>query len=96
MRPALDPAVSDQHAVRSLEVKDRLVGDASQLGHVFGGDVAAHEPDEGDPDGKRLAAVLEDGAREGGESPPAEAAAHLETPVAGRSSPYNDSVGHSD
>lgn len=35
----------------------------------------AHEPDEGDPGGERLAAVFQDGAGEGGEPPAAAAAA---------------------
>lgn len=39
-----------------------LVGDAAQLGRALDGDVVAHGPDEGDPDGERLPAVLEDGA----------------------------------
>lgn len=51
------------------------MGDAAQLGRALDGDVVAHEPDEGDPDGERLPAVLEDGAREGGEPPAAAAAA---------------------
>lgn len=52
-----------------------LVGDAAQLGRALDGDVVAHGPDEGDPDGERLPAVHEDGAREGGEPPAAAAAA---------------------
>ena len=56
-----------EHAVAPLE--GRLVGDAAQLRRALDGDVVAHEPDEGDPDGERLSAVLEDGAREGGELP---------------------------
>ena len=51
------------------------MGDASQLGRALDGHVVAHEPDEGDPDGERLAAALEDVAREGGEPPAAGAAA---------------------
>lgn len=51
------------------------MGNAAQLGRALDGDVAAHEPDERDPDGERLAAALEDGAREGGEPPAAGAAA---------------------
>lgn len=62
-----------EHAVPPLE--GHLVGDAAQLGRALDGDVAAHEPDEGDPDGKRLSAVLEDGAREGVEPPAAGSAA---------------------
>lgn len=53
----------------------RLVGDAAQLGRALDGDVVAHEPDEGDPGGEGLSAVLEDGAGEGGEPPAAAAAA---------------------
>lgn len=45
------------------------------LGRIFDGNVAAHEPDEGDPDGERLSAVFEDGAGGGGEPPAAAAAA---------------------
>lgn len=56
-----------------LEV--RLVADATQLGRALDGDVVAHESNESDPDGERLAAALEDGAREGGEPPAAGAAA---------------------
>lgn len=56
-----------EYAVAPLE--GRLVGDAAQLGRALDGDVVAYEPDEGDPGGERLAAVLEDGAREGGEPP---------------------------
>lgn len=36
------------------------MGDAAQLGRALDGDVVAHEPDEGDPGGIRLAAVFED------------------------------------
>ncbi|MEE0342947.1 MAG: hypothetical protein UDS26_09055, partial [Collinsella sp.] len=61
-----------EYAVPPLE--SRLMGDAAQLGRAIDGDVVAHESDEGDAGGERLAAVLEDGAREGGE-PPAAAAA---------------------
>ena len=50
------------------------MGNAAQLVRALDGDVVAHEPDKGDPDGERRAAVLEDGAREGVE-PPAAAAA---------------------
>lgn len=42
------------------------MGDAAQLGRALDGNAAAHEPDEGDPGGERLAAVLQDGAGEGG------------------------------
>lgn len=45
------------------------------LGRTLDGNVAAHEPDEGDPDGERLSAVFEDGAGGGGEPPAAAAAA---------------------
>ena len=45
------------------------------LGCTLDGNVAAHEPDEGDPDGERLSAVFEDGAGGGGEPPAAAAAA---------------------
>lgn len=38
------------------------------LGRTLDGNVAAHELDEGDPDGERLSAVFEDGAG-GGRSP---------------------------
>ena len=62
-----------EHAVPPLE--GRLVGDAAQLGRALDGDVVAHGPDEGDPGGERLAAVLEGGAGEGGEPPAAAAAA---------------------
>lgn len=52
-----------------------LVGDAAQLGRALDGDVVAHGPDEGGPDGERLPVVLEDGACEGGEPSAAAAAA---------------------
>ena len=45
------------------------------LGRTLNGNVAAHEPDEGDPDGERLSAMFEDGAGGGGEPPAAAAAA---------------------
>lgn len=61
-------------------LEGRLVGDAAQLGRTLDGDVVAHEPDEGDPDGERRAAVLEDGAREGVE-PPAAAAPYRRRPI---------------
>ena len=51
------------------------MGDAAQLGRALDGDAVAHEPDDGDPDGEGLAAVLEGGAGEGGETPAAGAAA---------------------
>lgn len=72
-KPVLVASYRGERAAPPLEV--RLVGDASQLGRALDGHVVAHEPDEGDPDGERLAAALEDGAREGGEPPAAGAAA---------------------
>lgn len=71
--PVLVAGYRGEHAVPPLE--GRLVGDAAQLGRALDGDVVAHEPDEGNPDGERLSAVLEDGAREGVEPPAAAAAA---------------------
>lgn len=65
--PALAAGYRGEHAVPPVE--GRLVGDAAQLGRALGGDVVAHEPDEGDADGERLSAVLEDGTREGVEPP---------------------------
>ena len=62
-----------EHAAPPLE--GGLMGDAAQLGRALDGDVVAHEPDEGDPDGERLSAVLEDGARGGVEPPAAGSAA---------------------
>ena len=62
-----------EHTIPTLE--GRLVGDAEQLGRALDGDVVAHVPDEEDPGGERFAAVLEDGAGEGGESLSAAAAA---------------------
>lgn len=56
------------------------MGDDAQLCRALDGDVVAHEPDEGDPDGERLLAVLEDGAGEGGE-PPAAAAPYCRRPI---------------
>lgn len=53
------------------------MGDAAQLGRALDGDVMAHEPDGGDPGGRRVVAVLEDGAPGGGEPPAAAAAAPL-------------------
>lgn len=71
--PVLVAGYRGKHAVPPLE--GRLVGDAAQLGRALDGNVVAHEPDEGDPGGERLAAVLQDGAGEGGEPPAAAAAA---------------------
>lgn len=72
-----DPVLVDgrrcERAVPPLE--GGLVGDAAQLRRALDGDVVAHVTDEGDPDGERLPAVLEDGAREGGEPPAAAAVA---------------------
>lgn len=59
-----------------------LVGDAARLGRTLDGNVAAHEPDEGDPDGERLSAMIEDGAGGGGEPPAQQRQRHLETPAA--------------
>ena len=72
-----------EYAVPPLE--GRLVGDAAQLGRASDGDVVAHEPDEGDPGGEWLSAVLQDGAGEGVEPPAAGAAAPPRD--AGRSGP---------
>lgn len=58
--PVLVAGYRGKHAVPPLE--GRLVGDAAQLGRALDGDVVAHEPDEGNPGGERLAAVLQDGA----------------------------------
>ena len=63
----------DEHTVPPIE--GGLVGDAAQLGRTLDGNVAAHEPDEGDPDGERLSAMFEDGSGLGGEPPAAVAAA---------------------
>ena len=71
--PVLVAGYRGEHAVPPLE--GRLVGDTAQLGRALDGDAVAHGPDEGDSGGVRLAAVLEDGAREGGEPPAAAAAA---------------------
>lgn len=60
--PVLLAGYRGEHAVPPLE--GRLVGDAAQLGRALDGDVVAHEPDEGDPGGEGLEAVLEDGAGE--------------------------------
>lgn len=78
-----------EHTVPPIE--GGLVGDAAQLGRTLDGNVAAHEPDEGDPDGERLSAALEDGAREGVEppaaaaaAPPRDASASVPTPTSSR------------
>ena len=71
--PVLVAGHCGEHAVPPLE--GGLVGDAAQLRRALDGEVVAHEPDEGDPGGERLAAVLEYGAREGVEPPAAAAAA---------------------
>ena len=71
--PILVAGYRGEHAVPPLE--GGLVGDAAQLCRALDGNVVAHEPDEGDPDGERLLAVLEGGAGEGGEPPAAAAAA---------------------
>ena len=60
--PVLVARHRGEHAVPPLE--GRLVGDSARLGRALDGDVVAHEPDEGGPGGKWLAAVLEDCARE--------------------------------
>lgn len=70
-----------EHAVPPLE--GGLVGDAARLGRALDGDVVAHESDEGDPDGGRLPAALEDGAGGGGEPPSAGAAAPFRYPGRG-------------
>lgn len=62
--PVLVAGHRGEHAVPPLE--GGLVGDAAQLRRALDGDVVAHGPDEGDPGGERLTAVLEDGARGGG------------------------------
>lgn len=41
------------------------MGGAARLGRKLDGDVVAHEHDEGDSDGERRSAVLEDGICEG-------------------------------
>lgn len=71
--PVLVSGHCGEHAVPPLE--GGLVGDAAQLRRALDGEAVAHEPDEGDPGGERLAAVLEYGAREGVEPPAAAAAA---------------------
>ena len=53
--PVLVAGYRGEHAVPPLE--SGLVGDAAQLGRALDGHVVAHEPDEGDPDGERRAAV---------------------------------------
>lgn len=67
--PVLVAGNRGEHAEPPLE--GRLVSDTAQFGRAFDGSVVAHESDEGDAGGERLAAVLEDGAREGGEPPAA-------------------------
>lgn len=71
--PVLVSGHCGEHAVPPLE--GGLVGDAAQLRRALDGEAVAHEPDEGDPGGERLAAVLEYGVREGVEPPAAAAAA---------------------
>lgn len=71
--PVLVAGHRGEHAVPPLE--GRLVGDAAQLGRALDGDVVAYEPDEGDPGGAGLAAVIEDGAGEGAVPPAAAGAA---------------------
>ncbi len=68
-------------------IEGGLVGDAAQPGRTIDGNVAAHEPDEGDPDGERLSAVFEDGAGGGGEPSAAAVAAPPRNPGRGRSVP---------
>lgn len=60
--PVLAAGHRGEHAEPPLE--GCLVGDTAQFGRALDGDVAAHGPDEGDPGGERLSAVLQDGARE--------------------------------
>ena len=79
--PVLVAGYRGEQAVPPLE--DRLVGDAAQLGRALDGHVVAHEPDEEGQGGKWLAAVLEDGAGEGGEPPAAAAAAPPRDPSRG-------------
>lgn len=62
--PVLVAGHRGEYAVPPLE--GRLVGDAAQLGRALDERVVAHEPDGGEPDGERLAAVLEGIAGEGG------------------------------
>ena len=79
--PVLVAGHRGEHAVPPLE--GRLVGDAAQLGRALDGDVVSHEPDEEDPGGEGLSAVLEDGAGEGGEPPAAGAASPSRDPGRG-------------
>lgn len=72
-KPVLVASYRGERAVPPNEVQ--LVADATQLGRALDGDDGAHESNESDPDRDHLSAVLEDGAREGGE--PAAAAARL-------------------
>lgn len=72
------------HGKASLgQLEGSFVGNAAQLCRALDRDVVAHEPDERDPGGGRLAASLEDGAGEGGE--PSAAAAAAPPRDAGRS-----------
>lgn len=70
-RPVLVASYRGERAAPPLVV--RLVADATQLGRALDGDDEAHESNESDPDREHLSAVLEDGAGEGGEAPPAAA-----------------------
>lgn len=70
-RPVLVASYRGERAAPPLVV--RLVADATQLGRALDGDDGAHESNESDPDREHLSAVLEDGAGEGGEAPPAAA-----------------------
>lgn len=79
--PILVAGHRGEHAVPPLE--GGLVGDAAQLGRALDGDVVSHEPDEEDPGGEGLSAVLEDGAGEGGEPPAAGAASPSRDPGRG-------------
>lgn len=72
-KPVLAASYRGDRAAPPLEV--RLVADATQLNRALDGDDGAHESNESDPDREHLSAVLEDGAREGGE--PLAAAARL-------------------
>lgn len=72
-KPVLAASYRGDRAAPPLEV--RLVADATQLDRALDGDDGAHESNESDPDREHLSAVLEDGAREGGE--PLAAAARL-------------------
>lgn len=82
--PVLVAGYRGEHAVPPFE--GRLAGDAARLGRALDGHVVTHEPNEGDQDGQRLSAVLQDGAREGGEPPAAGAAAPPRD--AGRGGPF--------